>query len=145
MRIDFEALRPGQSGEGLVELALEIVGEVNVGHGAAHLAREVMVVPDERLGELEPGEVADAGHAPDHAFGFEHGEIAVDAARALAWRPDHDLVDRERTPGLGEHLDQVTAGACVPAGPVGETSGDGLVQDDALVRVRSHALSVVAK
>ena len=69
-----------------LELALEVVGEMHVGHGTAHLAREVVMVPDERLGELEAGELADAGQATDDALGLEHGEVAVDAARALAGR-----------------------------------------------------------
>jgi hypothetical protein len=145
MRADFEAFRSGQKGEGLVELALEIVGKVHVGHRAANLARKVMVVPDERLGELEPGEIADARHAPDHPFGFEHGEIAVDAARPLARCPDHDLVDSEGAAGLGQHLDQVATGAGVAPGAVGEAGGHGLVQDHAVVSVRCHGASVVAK
>ena len=77
----------GELRERLVELAFEVVGELHVGHGAAHLAGEVVMVPDERLGELEPGEVADAGQAPHDALGLEHREVAVDAARALARRP----------------------------------------------------------
>ena len=118
---------------------------MHVGHGAAHLAREVVVVADERLGELEAGEVADAGHAADDAFGLEHREVAVDAARALARGPDHDLVDGEGPAGLGEHLDQVAAGAGVAAGAVGEPGGHGLVQDQRRrVRPLPYA-SVLAK
>jgi len=145
MRVDREALGLGQAAESLVELALEIVGEMHVGHGSAHLTRQVMVVAHQRLGELESGLVADAGHPADHAFGLEDGEVAVDAARPLLRRPHHDLVDRERTPGFGEHLDEIPPGAGVAARTVREAGGHGLVQDDTFLCVRRHPTSVVPK
>src|SRR5262245_33781071 len=59
VRAQGESLRGGHVVERSLEPALQIGGEVHVGHRTTDLAREVVMVADERLGELEPGEVAD--------------------------------------------------------------------------------------
>jgi len=87
-----------------------------------------VVVADERLGQLEPGELADPGHTVDDSFGLEHGEIAVDAARALARGALDDLVDGERATGGGQRFDEIAARARVAAGTVGESRRHGVVQ-----------------
>ena len=111
VRAQLEALGAGEAGERTIELGFELVGEVHVGHRTTLPAREVVMVADERLGQLEPGELADAGHAMDDAFGLEHREVAVHAARALAGAADDDLVDGEGTAGGGERLDEIAARA----------------------------------
>lgn len=123
-------------GERCVETAFDIVGEPNVGHRSAGLAGQVVMVADECLGQLEAGKVADPGQASDHTFGFEHGEIAVDAARSLPRGPVDDLVDSERPARLGERLDQVAPSTRVAAVVTSETRGD------ILVEVRRHCLSI---
>src|SRR4051794_2278226 len=95
-----------------------------------------MVMADERFGQLEAGEIADPGHPAHHAFGFEHRKVAVDAARTLARGPYDDLVDGEGLARFRKELDEVTAGAGVAAGAVGETGGDRLVQ------IQRHRLSI---
>ena len=79
-----ESFGPGEAGERAIELGFELVREVHVGHRTTLATREVVMVADECLGQLEPRELADPGHAMDDALGLEHREIAVDAARALA-------------------------------------------------------------
>lgn len=123
--------------ERFVETAFEIVGELNVGHRPAGLAGQVVMMADERLGELEAGKVADTGQASDHTFGFEHGEVAVDAARSLPWGPLDDLVDSERPARFGERLDQVATRTCIAAVVTSET------RSDILVEVRRHSPSIL--
>ena len=103
-------------------------GSSHVGHGAADLARQVVMMAHERLGQLEAGEVADPREAPYDPLGLEHREVAVHAAQALPRRALDDLVDRERAAGLGQRLDQVAAGAGVAAVVAGESCGDVLVE-----------------
>jgi hypothetical protein len=96
----------------------------------------MVMVSDKRLSQLEPRELADAGHPMDDAFGLEDGEVAVDAARALPGCAEHDLVDRERATRGGERLDEIATGPGVPAVAVGETGRNRFMQ------VRGHDISL---
>jgi hypothetical protein len=139
MGAQLESLGAGEAGEDSIELGLEVVGEVHVGHGTTHPAREVMMMTHQRLGQFEAGELAHAGHAMHDSLGFEHGEIAVDAARTLPRRAQHDLVDGQRPPRRGEDLDQVAPGAGVPTVVVRETRRHGLV------KIGSHESSITGR
>ena len=123
-------------GQDAIELRFELVREVHVGHRPTHATREVVVVPDQRLRELEPGELADSRHAMHDALGFEHGEIAVDAARALPRSSQDDLVDGQRSARGREHLDQIAPGARVAAVVIREP------RRNSRVKVGSHGESI---
>jgi len=128
MRSQLESLDPGQAGERAIELGFERVGELHVGHRTTFAARQVVMVADECLRQLEPRELADPGQAVDDPLRLEHGEIAVHAARALARCPQDDIIDGERATGGREHVDEVAAGAGVAAGVTGESGCHGIVQ-----------------
>ena len=128
MRSQLESLDPGQAGERAIELGFERVRELHVGHRTTFAARQVVMVADECLRQLEPRELADPGQAVDDPLRLEHGEIAVDAARALTRGAQDDLVDGERPTGSREHVDEVAAGAGVAAGVAGESGCHSLVQ-----------------
>jgi hypothetical protein len=104
------------------------VGEVHVGHRTTHPTREVVMVADQGVRELEAGELPDARQAMDDALGLEDGEIAVHTARTLAGSPHDDLVDGEGSARGGERLDQIAAGARVAAVVVGESRRNGFVK-----------------
>jgi hypothetical protein len=53
-----EALAACQRGQRALDLLLELGGELDVEHGAAAAADQVVVVAEQVLGELEAGEVA---------------------------------------------------------------------------------------
>jgi hypothetical protein len=128
VRRQFETFGAGEAGERAIELGLEVVGEVHVGHRTTLTAREMVMVTDERFGQLEPCELSDSRHAMDDALGLEHGEVAVDAARALARGAEDDLVDREGATGGGERFDEIPARPGVPPGVVGEPGRHRIVQ-----------------
>jgi hypothetical protein len=123
-----ESLDSGEARERSIELGFELMGEVHVGHRTTLTTREMVMVADEGFGELEPRELTDARHAMDDAFGLEHREIAIHAARALARGAEDDLVDGERAAGGGEGFDQVSAGPGVATVVVRETGRHGIVQ-----------------
>jgi hypothetical protein len=128
VRSELEPFGSGERGQGAVELAFELRRKMHVGHRTTAAAGEVVMVADERLRELEPCELADAGHAVDDAFGLEDCEVAVDAARALPRRTNDDLVDGERAARGRERLDQIPARPRVAAVAVGEARRHRIVQ-----------------
>ena len=138
MRAQLEALSICELAENPIKVTFEFAGQVHVGHRTTLMTSEVVMVADERLGQLEPGELADAGHARHDALGLEHGEIAVDAARALTGSANHDLVDGERPTGPGQRIDEISAGTGVAAIVIGESRRHRLVQ------IRCHPDSVPA-
>ena len=133
-----ESLDSGQAFERTIELGFERRGEVHVGHRTTLPTGEMVMVADEGFGELEPRELTDSRHAMDDAFGLEHREIAIHAARALARGAEDDLVDGEGTAGGRERFDQVPAGPRVATVVVRETGRHGIVQ------LGSHGYSVAA-
>ena len=91
-----EVLLLGEDGKCAVQVGFEVVGERDVGHGSAGGAREVMVVTEGMLGELESGVLARVvREAMDEIGFFENGERAVDAAEWCRG-PDTNLVDGQR-------------------------------------------------
>jgi hypothetical protein len=133
---ELETFGTGEAREDAIELRLELVRKVHVGHRTTHSTREVVMMTDQCLGELEAGELADPCHAMHDPLGFEHGEIAVNAARALAGGSEDDLVDGERPARRREHLDQIPPRARVAPVVVRETRGNGRV------KIRSHRASI---
>lgn len=143
VRAQLESFGVGEAREDAIELGLELMGEMHVGHRTTDPTREMMVVADEGLGELETGELPDAGHAMHDALGLEDGKIAVDAARTLAGSPHDDLVDGEGPARGRERLDQIAAGARVAAVVVGEARRHRLVKLGTHERSIPMLLSVV--
>jgi hypothetical protein len=86
-------LFPGEADDDVVKLAFDRVGELNVGHRAAGVAHEMVMVTGELLGEFEAGEAAVPSETVDDAGFLEHGEVAVQAALRQMRREDLELLD----------------------------------------------------
>jgi len=86
--------------------SLELLGNVHITHLAASRTDEVVVVPDQVLGQLVPPELL-IRHQPSHHPGLlERGEVPVDRALFETGAAREDVRDRDRAPRVGEQLDQ---------------------------------------
>jgi hypothetical protein len=88
--------------ERALEAALRLAWQLEVGHGAAHTAGEVVMMAEEVLRQLEACELAVAGDAVDEEDLLEDGEVAVHGALRQRRRRPEDLGDGQGLPGIGE-------------------------------------------
>ena len=65
---------------------------------------------------------------PHHAGLLQDGQVAVGGALGRHPTAGHDLADRHRSPGVGQHLDKGPAPGRVALVDAAQTSGDGGVE-----------------
>lgn len=79
---------------------------------AASGADQMVVVPRELLGQLEPSELVRRDDAMHNTDLLEEDEVAIDAALSEAVACGEDLGDRERTRSGGENINHRSALRC---------------------------------
>ena len=114
---DHVALLLGHHPGRLVHGPLEPWRRDHVLHRAADGAGQVVVVPGQVLGQLEPAVVVDAGDPADHAGLDQRGHVAVGAGLREGLVGLQDLGDRQRPAGARPAWSPAPGGPACSAGP----------------------------
>ena len=89
-----------------IDQGLQLVVQVYVLDCAAGHAHEMVVVRQQRFGQLEVGTIAEDRDPVDHTRAFEHLEVAVGRADGKIGVGQGDLNQRDRSSGARKCLDQ---------------------------------------
>lgn len=109
----------------------------DISDAAAVTAQHVMVVvPAQFVGEFEETEIVGSRDSVDNAASRQDSQVAIGRAARHVDDPK-DVDDRERTPGLGQHLDQMAATRRVALAGRAEAVGHRCVQFSVVGRTRS--------
>ncbi len=118
----------GRTGQLGVDQRLDGLVEMDVLQGTAAHADEMMVVVDERLGQLEVGVVGGAGDSADHPAPLENLEIAVRRALGQIVGMVGELGEGYGTSNPGQRFDEVPATAGVAVVMTLQPPGHGSVE-----------------
>lgn len=118
-----ESGRGGGLGQLCVDQLLQPLTEVNIGQRSTGQAHEMVVMVDERLGQLEVGVVGGAGDPADHTAPFEYLQVPVGRTLGYIGVVGGNLGEGHRSAGSGQCLDQPAAAAGVSMLVMFEPSG----------------------
>lgn len=94
----------GKIGEALIHQLLYSTVQMDVFNRAAANAYQMVVVPQQRFGQLEVSVITPGVDSSDNATANQHIEVAVGRALGEVWVGRHDVRKRHRLPSLGQHF-----------------------------------------
>lgn len=125
--------------EDFVNELLAAIVEAKVGHRAAVVADQVMVMPHQPLRQLEPGPIRSQGDPVNGPSPAEHVKVSVDRALNQAGVHGHQLGKGHRPLRRGQQADEATPGRGVALIKTSQRRPDPVVDGINLNRHTIHA------